>query len=120
MMNRLIAILLCGLAVGVASRGVFSQGGAAVIKMTVTKVGFEPAQITVEKGQPVVLKITATDRDHGIVIPDLGVPATRLPKGEEVEVKFTPEKQGAYRFQCSVLCGWRHPLGWVSGTIIVK
>ncbi len=118
-MKSLIVILICGLMIAAAVGEAVSQE-VVVVNMKVTKIGFDPAEVTVDKGQTVVLKITAVDRDHGIVIPRLGVPRTLLPKGEEVEVKFTASKPGTYRFKCSVRCGWRHVLGWVSGNIIVK
>lgn len=118
-MKTLIVVIVSGLLIaGVIGRATAQE--EVVIEMMVTKTGFAPAEVTVNQGQTVVLRITAVDRDHGIVIPRLGVPRTLLPKGEVVKVRFTADRPGTYRFKCSVRCGWRHALGWVSGNIIVK
>ncbi len=60
-----------------------SQEGTKVTKMTVTKMGFEPKEVVVERGREVVLKIPARDREHGIVIPELAYPARECPEGKK-------------------------------------
>ena len=87
------------------------------IKMTAKKYEFNPEEIRVKQGERVRLLITATDRDHGIEIKELGI-KVRLEEGKETPVEFTAEKPGEYEFKCSVRCGWRH--GSMKGKLIVE
>jgi len=87
------------------------------IKMTAKKYEFNPAEVRVKQGERVRLLITATDRDHGIEIKELGI-KVRLEEGKETSVEFTAEKPGEYEFKCSVRCGWRH--GSMKGKLIVE
>ena len=90
---------------------------AREIKMTAKKYEFDPGEIRVKQGERVRLLITATDRDHGIEIKELGI-KVRLEEGKETPVEFTAEKPGEYEFKCSVRCGWRH--GSMKGKLIVE
>jgi len=90
---------------------------AREIKMTAKKYEFTPAEIRVKQGERVRLLITATDRDHGLEIKELGI-KVRLKEGKETPVEFTADKPGEYEFKCSVRCGWRH--GSMKGKLIVE
>ena len=72
--------------------------------MKVTDKGFEPANVTVKKGEPVTLVITrvteqtcATD----IVIDDYGI-NTKLPLNKAVTVTFTPKTAGDLKYGCAM------------------
>ena len=74
------------------------------VQMKVTDKGFEPATVTVKKGEPVTLVITrvteqtcATD----IVIDDYGI-KTPLPLNKAVTVTFTPKKAGDLQYGCAM------------------
>ncbi len=90
---------------------------AGEIQMTAKKYEFSPDTITVKKGDPVRLVITATDRDHGIKIAAFHVDK-KLPKGEAVTVEFTADQVGAFPFECSKFCGMGH--GKMKGKIVVE
>ena len=77
------------------------------IRLTARKFEFEPRVITVRKGKPVRLLITAVDVEHGFEIEDLGI-NKRLKPGAVTVVEFTPTKTGKFRFACSVMCGSGH------------
>jgi plastocyanin domain-containing protein len=72
--------------------------------MKVTDKGFEPATVTVKKGEPVTLVITRTT-DHtcatDIVIDDYGI-NTKLPLNKAVTVTFTPKKAGDLQYGCAM------------------
>ena len=116
-------ITLAGVAFFVLSFGVLARtplqsppADATVIKMTAKKYAFDPATITVERGRPVRLEITALDHTHGIEIEEFGV-KSRLEKGKMTAVEFTPDHTGTFTFKCSVFCGLGH--GHMKGTLNV-
>ena len=78
------------------------------IEMTAQRFAFEPNEITVKKGQPVILVIKSKDVVHGLVIEDLGVRTTEVKKGEGTEVKFDPETTGTFEGKCAHFCGKGH------------
>ncbi len=75
--------------------------------VTAQSFSFQPATITVKKGDRVRLLATSTDVDHGIAIPDFGVNAN-MPVGEQKTIEFTADKAGTFTFFCSVFCGSGH------------
>ncbi len=87
------------------------------IKMAAKNYEFEPAVITVKKGQAVRLLITSLDRTHGIEIKGFGI-NQEIPKNQTATVEFTADKAGAFPFKCSVRCGLGH--GRMKGELIVE
>ncbi|MDB4990248.1 MAG: Lead, cadmium, zinc and mercury transporting ATPase [Myxococcaceae bacterium] len=74
------------------------------VAMTVTDTGFEPQNLRVHEGQPVVLTITRTSDSTcatEIVLDEYGV-KTKLPLGEPVKVTFTPTKSGTLKYGCAM------------------
>jgi cytochrome c oxidase subunit II len=78
-----------------------------VVKMTAKKYEFDPATITVVRGESVRIEATALDRDHGIEIKEFGV-KTKLEKGKMAVIDFTPDRAGEFTVHCSVFCGFGH------------
>jgi len=78
------------------------------IEMTAQRFSFEPNEITIKKGVPVVLVIKSEDVVHGLVIEDLGVRTTEVKKGEATELKFDPETTGTFEGKCAHFCGKGH------------
>jgi cytochrome c oxidase subunit 2 len=78
------------------------------IEMTAQRFSFEPNEITVKKGQPVILVIKSKDVVHGLVIEDLGVRTTDVKKGGATELKFDPETAGTFEGKCAHFCGKGH------------
>jgi len=75
--------------------------------MTAKNYEFDPAVITLKKGEKVRLIITATDRDHGIKIDAFDINQV-LKKGDTEIIEFTADKAGTFEFKCSVYCGKGH------------
>jgi len=78
--------------------------GGQTVQMKVTDKGFEPATVTVKKGEPVTLVITRTTEQTcatEIVIDDYGV-NTKLPLNKAVTVTFTPKKAGDLQYGCAM------------------
>ena len=115
------------------SQSTAAQEPAQVIEVSAKKYEFAPAEIHVKKGTNVRLKVTATDRDHGIELDefpqgsdkkgDPGLkfsvekPTFKLPKAEAQTIEFTAIQPGTYEFKCSVFCGTGHR--GMKGQIIV-
>ena len=78
-----------------------------VIKITAKKFEYNPKEITLKKGVPVVLEFTSLDRLHGFNCPDLGVRADIKP-GKVAKVRLTPQKVGDFEFHCDNFCGSGH------------
>ena len=77
------------------------------IEVTAKKFTFTPGDITLKKGEPVVLVIKCADVAHGIRFKELGV-ETKVGKGQTAELAFTPAKTGTFVGHCSVFCGSGH------------
>lgn len=77
------------------------------IEITAKRFAFEPGDITLQKGQPVVIVLKSVDVPHGLRFRDLNV-AVKVGAGETAEVQFTPQKTGDFVGHCYVFCGSGH------------
>ena len=100
--------------------GTIATGSAAqsdnVTRLTVKKFEFSPAEITVRKGEPVLIELSSQDVKNGLSIPDFGI-RTDVKPGSVSRISFTPDKAGRFAFVCDVFCGAGHED--MSGTFIV-
>jgi cytochrome c oxidase subunit 2 len=98
------------LAAGIATvfgAGAFAQSGEKVIRIVAKKFEYAPAEITLEKGVPVVLELTTEDVAMGFYAPDFKVDAEIVP-GKTIQVRLVPDKAGTFDFSCNVFCGDGH------------
>ena len=93
-----------------------SGSGEQVIQITAKRFEYNPSEITLKKGIPAVLEITSLDRDHGFLVPQLGIRAD-IKSGETTRVRIVPDKTGTFPFHCDVFCGAGHED--MAGEIIV-
>ena len=108
MKNKIRLILAAALlAAAVPSRTVFAQAAPQRIEITAKRFAFTPDEITLKKGQPVVLVLKSMDVAHGLRIRDLGVDM-KVKAGQTSEVTITPGKVGDFTGHCSVFCGSGH------------
>jgi cytochrome c oxidase subunit II len=77
------------------------------IEVSVKKFAYSPAEITLKKGEPVVLVLTTEDVSHGLKFTGLNL-NTKIEKGKPAELTFTPDKVGDFVGHCSVFCGSGH------------
>jgi len=77
------------------------------IEVTAQRFQFTPAEITLKKGEPVVLVLRSMDTTHGLQVRELGL-ETKIHKGRPTELAFTPDKTGTFVGHCSVFCGEGH------------
>jgi cytochrome c oxidase subunit 2 len=110
-----VAVLL---ALGVIATDVGLQAApqAKVIKISAKRFNYTPGNITVKKGQPVVLELTSKDVLMGLNLPDFNVRGDMIPE-KLTRVRFTPDKTGTFTFVCDIFCGSGHEE--MHGTITV-
>lgn len=77
------------------------------VEVTAKRFSFEPSEITLKKGQPVVLALKNVDTAHGLRFRELNVDV-RAGAGATGQVQFTPDKAGDFVGHCSVFCGSGH------------
>ena len=95
------------LAATLLDRSTAAQTSPRRVEVTASKFSFTPGEITLKKGQPVVLVLTSTDVAHGLKFSELNLNA-KFEKGKPAEMSFTPDKTGDFVGHCSVFCGSGH------------
>jgi cytochrome c oxidase subunit II len=105
----LILILSAGAILAGATflRGLAAQEAPRKIEVVAKKFEFDPGEITLKKGQPVVLVLKSTDVAHGLRFRELNVDV-RVSAGGTSQTEFTPDKTGDFVGHCSVFCGSGH------------
>jgi cytochrome c oxidase subunit II len=107
---------LAGLAT-TAEIGIAAAQGPRVIAVSAKKFEFSVKEITVRKGETVVIELTSEDRVHGLSLPAFGVRGDAVP-GAVTRISFTPDRAGSFEYLCDVFCGDGHED--ITGTLIVK
>jgi len=77
------------------------------IEVTAKRFAYEPAEITLRKGEPVVILLRTEDVAHGVKFADLGL-STEIEKGGTGRLAFTPDRTGTFVGHCSHFCGSGH------------
>jgi plastocyanin domain-containing protein len=102
---RIVPLLASLLACGPASAaGAEPKPVRGEIALKLTEQGFEPADFTVKKGEPlklVITRITDVTCAKEIIVDDPPVRA-ELPLNKPVVVSFTPTKSGTLRYGCAM------------------
>ena len=81
------------------------------------KGGWMPADLTVEAGKPLHLRLTSDDVVHSFAVGQSNFPVVDVMPGEMTEVTLRLDKPGTYTFYCTRWCGPNH---WrMRGTITV-
>jgi cytochrome c oxidase subunit 2 len=78
------------------------------IDITAKRFSYTPNQITLKKGEPVVLVFHTQDVTHGFKVPDLNIKADDIKTGKDSEVSFTPTQPGHFVGKCAHFCGKGH------------
>jgi cytochrome c oxidase subunit 2 len=111
--------LLMTAALALGAGAVFAKENATprVIKIVSRKFEFVPDTIHLEKGETVVLELTAEDVVMGLNAPALNVRSDMIP-GMVKHLQLTAEKTGRFDFYCDVFCGSGHED--MTGVIVVS
>lgn len=78
-----------------------------VVTVSAKRFEFTPNQITLKRGEPVTLRVSAEDRDHGFYQKDLKVELDLTPDHAS-EVTVTPQTAGRFVAICDHFCGSGH------------
>jgi cytochrome c oxidase subunit II len=108
-MKLLRGIILMAIA-GVAMASAVTVGSASEprrIEIVASKFSYSPSEITLKKGEPVVLVLRTTDVTHGLKIEALGV-KSEIKKGSDTEIAVTPMQVGHFVGKCAHFCGKGH------------
>ena len=116
-MILVLGVLVTGLAGPARAAGPAAPGDFHEITMTARRFEFDPAVITVKKGEKVRLIITAIDHDHGFKLDAFDINQV-LKQGDPTIIEFTANKAGTFAFKCSVYCGHGH--GKMKGKLVVE
>jgi cytochrome c oxidase subunit II len=87
----------------------FSEGGpkARVIDIVAKRFTYVPDEITLKKGEPVILRVRASDVTHGLSIEQFNVKGDAS-KNKNTSYSFTPDRTGDFEGKCSHFCGSGH------------
>jgi cytochrome c oxidase subunit II len=75
-----------------------------VVEIHAKKFAYDPAEITLHKGQSYKLHVTSDDVPHSLRIKALNVNVAAKP-GQFNDVLFTPDQVGDFKADCGVFCG---------------
>ena len=88
-----------------------------VIEIAARKFEFTPNEITLEKGHPVILRLTSSDRVHGFFSKALKFD-TDIPPGKTTDVVITPNTVGEFTIICDHYCGTGHDNMKMKATVV--
>jgi cytochrome c oxidase subunit II len=88
-----------------------------VIEITARRFEFTPSEITLHKGEQVVLRVRSLDVTHGFFARALAID-TSIEPGKTTEVTVNPQAPGRYDIICDHFCGSGH--GNMKMTVVVE
>lgn len=88
-----------------------------VVEISAKKFEYVPNVVTLKKGEPVTLHVTALDRAHGLLIPAFHLDLDAKP-GTPATATFTPAEAGKFEAICDHYCGVGH--GSMKMTFVVE
>lgn len=103
--RALLTVLLVASSIG--AHPVETQAAPKRIEITAKRFTFQPAEITLKKGEPVVLVLKSTDVAHSLRCRELNLDI-KVNKGGAAEALITPQKAGNFVAHCGVFCGSGH------------
>jgi cytochrome c oxidase subunit 2 len=86
---------------------VHASDNPKVIEISAKKFEFTPSEITLKKGEPVILRLSSTDRVHGFLSKPLKID-TDIPNDGSKDVAVTPDTAGNFTVICDHYCGTGH------------
>jgi cytochrome c oxidase subunit 2 len=101
-----LSIVIIGMT-AVALRVYAQETQPRVVTISAERVEFTPNQLTRKRGEPVTLRVSAEDRDHGFYQKDLKIELDLTPDHPS-DVTITPDKAGRFVAICDHFCGSGH------------
>src|SRR5262244_1996663 len=109
---RMFRIAAGAAALGLASIASYvaaqpAQPKAKVVRIDAKRFDYTPGEVTLKKGEAVILELTSSDVLRGFNLPDFNVRADVMPD-KVTRVRFVPDKTGSFTFLCDIFCGTKH------------
>ncbi|HWJ00268.1 MAG TPA: cupredoxin domain-containing protein [Burkholderiales bacterium] len=102
-----IAVGAAALALASIATYVAAQPNEKVIRIGAKRFDYTPGELTLKKGEPVILEFTSSDVLMGFNLPDFNLRADIIPD-KVTRVRFVPDKTGSFTFLCDIFCGTKH------------
>ena len=103
-----VLVLLAGIVLLVPVPAFAAVPVERVFKIQASQFEYLPAELRVNLGDRVTIELTATDVVHGLSIDGYNLETTADP-GQTARLTFTADREGSFRFRCTVTCGNLHP-----------
>ena len=107
MISKLLIVGALAILCVTGTRRVTAADAPRRIEIVAKRFSFTPSEITLKKGEPVVLVLHSEDVPHGIKFKELNL-QTEIGKGTPSELAFTPAVTGDFVGHCSRFCGSGH------------
>ena len=110
--TKVLRVAAGAAALGLASIATYvaaqpAQPKEKVIRIDAKRFDYTPGELTLKKGEPVILELTSRDVLMGFNLPDFGLRADMVPD-KVTRVRFVPDKTGSFTFLCDIFCGSKH------------
>jgi cytochrome c oxidase subunit 2 len=109
--NKIVGIILlagvCEIGLVGVPAMIRASDNPKVIEISAKKFEFSPSQITLKKGEPVILRLSSSDRVHGFMSKPLKID-TDIPADKSEDVAVTPDTAGDFTVICDHYCGTGH------------
>src|SRR5690242_14428278 len=76
-----------------------AQPNEKVIHIDAKRFEYSPGELTLKKGEPVILEFASRDVLMGFNLPDFNLRADMIPD-KVTRVRFVPDKTGSFTFLC--------------------
>ncbi len=86
------------------------------ITLNANQFEFTPGRVHVNRGDRVIITLTASDVVHGFYLDGYGL-KTRVEPGVPQKIEFVADRTGKFRYRCAVSCGSLHP--FMIGELVV-
>jgi cytochrome c oxidase subunit 2 len=87
------------------------------IDISAKRFEFTPTVVHLKIGEPVTIRLTSTDRSHGLLVKALGIDLDAA-EGQPDSVTITPGQAGTFDAICDHYCGSGH--GGMKMTFVVE
>ena len=77
------------------------------IEIVASRFSYTPNEITLKKGEPVVLVFRSTDVTHGLKLEEMNI-KSEIKKNKDTEIMLTPAEVGHFVGKCAHFCGKGH------------
>lgn len=88
--------------------GIAAEPVERTFHIQASQFAYAPAVLSVNPGDRVTIELLATDVVHGLSVDGYDLETTSDP-GQTARLTFIADRQGSFRFRCTVTCGNLHP-----------